>query len=99
MRNGFVIRMDVGLDLPREALQWRPRWGTAFASITFVFGQMIGRNGVILPALGQRRESIVSGFGGAKALGLQVKELFFDGLVFALCGFLQRGLSTLKSRL
>ena len=54
---------------------------------------------MILPALGQRGESILSGFGGAKALGLQVKELFFDGLVFALLGFLQRGLSTRKGRL
>src|SRR4030095_10304846 len=91
--------MDVNLDLPRDSLQWRARCGTACASIAFVFGEMIGRNGVILPALGQRGEGILSGVGGAKAFGLQMKELFFDDLVFALFGFLQRGLSTLKSRL
>jgi hypothetical protein len=37
------------------------------------------------------------GLGSAKAFGLEVKELLLDGLGFALCGFLQRGLSTLKS--
>jgi hypothetical protein len=41
----------------------------------------------------------VSGFGGAKALGLQVKELLGDGLVFALRGFLQRCFRTFQSGL
>jgi hypothetical protein len=55
-------------------------------------------NAVILPALGQRGEGLVSGLRGTKALGLQMKELLVDGCGCALCGFLERGFSTLKSR-
>ena len=99
LRKRCVIRMDVDLDWPRDGLQGRARCGTAFASIVFVFGEMRRRTGVIRPALGQRGEGIVSGCGGAKALGWQVKALFFAGRVFALCGLLQRGLRTLTSRL
>src|SRR5215510_6143103 len=49
--NQCVLRMDVALDVPRDGLQWRARCGTALASIAFVFGQMRGRHGMILPAL------------------------------------------------
>jgi hypothetical protein len=45
---------------------------------------------MILPALGQRGEGILSSFGSAKALGLQVKELLVDSFVFALFGFVDR---------
>ena len=89
--------MDLGLDLPLDGLERYARCGTAFASIAFVFSQMRGLNAVILPALGQRCEGSLSGLGCAKALGLQMKELLVDGLVFALFGFLQRCLCTLKS--
>jgi hypothetical protein len=47
---------------------------------------MRGLHAVILPALGQRCEGILSGLGCAKALGLQMKELLVDGLVFTLFG-------------
>ena len=72
---GVVIRMDLSLDLPLAGLEGRARCGTAFASVAFVFRQMRGRHVVILPALGQGRQGLLSGLGCAKALGLEVKEL------------------------
>src|SRR4030095_10178142 len=93
-----VIRMDLGLDLPLDGLEGRT-WGrTAFTRVAGVFSQLRGLDAVILPALGQRCEGILSGLGGAKALGLQVKELLCDGFVFALFGFVERGFGTFKSR-
>ena len=70
-----VIRMNLRLDVPFASLAWRARCGTAFASVTMVFRQMRGRHAVILPVRGQYRQGLVSGLGGAKALGLEVKEL------------------------
>jgi hypothetical protein len=96
---GVGIRMDLRLAVPRARLAGRAQCGTAFASVTFVFRQRRRRTAVILPVRGQDRQGLVSGLGGATALGLEVKELLGDGLVFALGGFLQRGLRTLQSRL
>ena len=96
---GVLIRMDLRLDLPLAGLEWRARCGTTFASVAFVLRQMRGRNVVILPALGQYRQGLLSGLGCAEAFGLEMKELLCDGLVFALFGLLQRGLRPLTSRL
>ena len=97
--NRFVIRMDVSLDLPLDGLEWRARCGTPFTRVAFVFSQLLRLDTVILPALGQRCEGIVSSLRCAKALGLQVKELFCDSFVFALLGSGERGFGTFKSRL
>ena len=88
-------RPDVGLDLPRAGLAGRARCGTAFTGIARVFGQLGGRQLVILPALHPH----LGRLGCRKALGLQVKELLSDGLLFALRGFLEPGGGALKSRL
>jgi hypothetical protein len=97
LRNRFVIRMDLGLDLPFGGLEGCTRCGTAFASVALVWSQMRELNAVIPPALGQHGEGLLSGFGGTKALGLQVKERLRDGIVFALCGVVARGFGTFKS--
>src|SRR5262245_53219141 len=95
----FVIRMDVGLDVPRTGLAGRAWCGTACAGVALIFSQLRGRNAVILPVLGEDRQGLLSGLGCVKALGLEGKELLWDGRGCALGGFLQRCLSTLKSRL
>jgi len=98
LRQRGVIRLDVALDVPRAGLEGRARCGTAWASRAFGCSQMRGRDAGRLPALGQRGAGLLSGVGGAQALGWQVQAWFFDGLGCALGGVLQRGLSPLKSR-
>jgi hypothetical protein len=99
LRHRCVVCLDVALDVPRAGLAWRARCGTALASVAFVFRQMRGRNTVLRPALGPRCEGLLSRFRSANALGLQGQEWFFEGRGCAPCGCLQRGLSTLQSRL
>ena len=94
LRNRVVIRMDWGLDVPRDGLERRAWCGTAFASVALVWSQRSGRKAVLRPALGQRCEGRLSGFGSAQAWGLQVKARLGDGRVFARCGVVARGFGT-----
>jgi hypothetical protein len=64
------IRLDVALDGPRAGLQGRARGGPAWASRAWVCGALRGRQGGRRPALGHRGAGLLSGGGGAKALGV-----------------------------
>jgi hypothetical protein len=97
--NRRVIRMDLGRDLPLDGLEWGARCWSTFAGVVCVFAQMIRLDAVIRPVLGQRRQGILGGAGRTEALGLQVKELLGDGLMFALFGFGEWCCSALKGRL
>jgi hypothetical protein len=83
-RHGCVIRQDVGLDVPLEALAWGARREAPLASGALMCRPMRGRQAVLLPARGQGGEGLLSGFGGANALGLQETARRGDGRVFTL---------------
>ena len=99
VRQVRCIRPDPGLDLPRDRLDWAGRCRTAFAAVAFVLDQSVVLDLVILPTLGHGGQSGLGSFGCLKACGLQMKELLFDHLIFALLGFADCDLGALKSGL
>jgi len=94
-----VIRTDVGLDWPRDGLEWGARCGSTLAGVVCVFAQVIRLDAVIRPVLGSRRQGIVGGAGRTTAFGWQVQAWRGEGLMFALFGFGAGRCGTLKGRL
>jgi hypothetical protein len=91
-----LSRTHLPWDLPRERLDGRGGWGTPFASVTFVFAQVIDVKLGRLPRLRERLQSLVGRRGRLKTLRLHVKEWLVDCLICALLRFGDGGLGPLK---
>jgi hypothetical protein len=96
LRTRCVIRLDLGLALPRDGRERRAWGGPAVASVALVCSQRRGLKAVLQPARGHRGAGSVCGCGGANAWGWQGQERRGDGLVGALGGVVACRVGTFK---